>query len=137
MFGWLEQLYKCFAIASLDSLNLSGLANVFTWTGLIGVILYSILFFRASYFAVNKSKNIYAKMLGIYVAFRWLYAWVEDVNNFSLNYFMLMVMIGLCFSHSFRHMTDKEVVFWVRGIFDNRYIRFQNNLIKKRKNYER
>lgn len=117
--------------------NEIGLANVFTWTGLIGVILYSILFFRASYFALNKSKNIYAKMLGIYVAFRWLYAWVEDVNNFSLNYFMLMIMIGLCFSHSFRNMTEKEVVFWVRGIFDNRYIRFQNNLIKKKKNYER
>ena len=116
--------------------NEIGLANVFTWTGIVGVILYLLIFLRASYLAVNKSKNIYAKMLGIYVAFRWLYAWVEDVNNFSLNYFMLWVMIGLCFSYTFRKMTNKEIVIWIRGIFDVRYIRFQNNLIKKLK-YEK
>ncbi len=117
--------------------NEIGLANVFTWTGVVGTILYSILFFQASFLAVSRSKNIYAKMLGIYVAFRWLFSWVEDVNNFSLNYFMLMIMIGLCFSHSFRHMTNNEVAFWVRGIFDARYVRFQNYLIKKRKNNEK
>ncbi|MDD2911353.1 MAG: hypothetical protein PHS87_07055, partial [Petrimonas sp.] len=81
--------------------------------------------------------NIYAKMLGIYIAFRWLYAWVEDVNNFSLNYFMLWVMIGLCFSYTFREMTNKEVALWVRGIFDVRYIRLQNHLIKKEKQWEK
>ncbi|BBD45380.1 MAG TPA: hypothetical protein DEB36_10695 [Porphyromonadaceae bacterium] len=117
--------------------NEIGLANVFTWTGIAGVILYTLIFFRASYLAVNRSANIYAKMLGIYIAFRWLYAWVEDVNNFSLNYFMLWVMIGLCFSYTFREMTNKEVAVWVRGIFDVRYIRLQNHLIKKEKQWEK
>ena len=116
--------------------NEIGLANVFTWTGIVGVILYLLVFFRASYLAVNKSKNIFARILGIYIAFRWLYSWVEDVNDFSLNHFMLWIMIGLCFSYTFREMNNKEVVSWVRGIFDVRYIRFQNNLIKKRK-YEK
>lgn len=113
--------------------NEIGLANVFTWTGIVGVILYTLIFFNASYLAVNKSNNIYAKMLGVYLAFRWLFSWVEDVNDFSLNYFLLMIVIGLCFSYSFRQMTDNEVVFWVRGIFDVRYIHFQKYLIKKKK----
>lgn len=113
--------------------NEIGLANVFTWTGIVGVIIYMLLFFRASFLAVNKSKNIYAKMLGIYVAFRWLYSWVEDVNNFSINYFILMVMIGLCFSISFRNMTDKDIKFWARGMFDARYLKFQQYLFKKNK----
>lgn len=117
--------------------NEIGLANVFTWTGVIGVILYMLMFFRASYLAVNKSRNIYAKMLGIFVAFRWLYSWIEDMNNFSLNYFMLMVMIGLCFSYSFRHMTDKEVLIWARGIFDMRYVRLQKFLPKRSSNEKR
>ena len=117
--------------------NEIGLANVFTWTGIAGVILYTLIFLRASYLAVNRSANIYAKMLGIYIAFRWLYAWVEDVNNFSLNYFMLWVMIGLCFSYTFREMTNKEIAVWVRGIFDVRYIRLQNHLIKKEKQWEK
>lgn len=94
--------------------------NIFTWTGIIGVILYLFIFYKASYLAVNESNNIYSKMLGLMVGFRWMYSWVEDVNEFQLNYFMLWLMIGLCFSKSFRDMTDKEVKVWVHGIFDFR-----------------
>ncbi|SFK80666.1 hypothetical protein SAMN05216357_106115 [Porphyromonadaceae bacterium KH3CP3RA] len=113
--------------------NEIGLANVFTWTGIVGVILYSLIFFRASYLAVNRSRNIYAKMLGIYVAFRWLYSWIEDINNFTLNYFILMMMMGLCFSESFRSMSVRDVTIWVRGIFDVRYVRLQQYLFKRNK----
>ena len=119
------------------SANEIGLANVFTWTGVVGVVLYFIIFYRSSFLAINRSRNIYSKMLGVYVAFRWLFSWIEDVNNFSLNYFMLMVMIGICFSHSFRNMSDKEVLIWVRGIFDVRYVRLQQYLLKKEINEKR
>ena len=70
-------------------------------------------------------------MLGIYVAFRWLYSWVEDVNNFSINYFMLWIMIGMCLSTSFRSMTDYEVTIWIRGAFDKRYLNFEEHLKKE------
>jgi len=111
--------------------NEIGLANVFTWTGIMGVILYFLIFFRASYLAVNRSKNIYIKMLGVFIAFRWLFSWVEDVNNFTVNYFMLMIILGICFSHSFREMTNNEITVWARGIFDTRFIRFQYAMMKK------
>ena len=111
--------------------NEVGVANVFTWMGVIGVFLYLLVFIKASYLAVNRSNNIYAKMMGIYVAFRWLYSWVEDINNFSLNYFMLWIMIGLCFSYSFRMMSDYEVTIWIRGVFDKRYLNFEQNLKKE------
>lgn len=117
--------------------NEIGIANVFTWTGIVGVIFYFLIFFRASYLAVNRSKNIYIKMLGLYVAFRWLYSWIEDVNNFTLNYFMLMVSFGICFSYSFRNMTDKDVTIWARGIFDIRYLHLQQYLFKKERNEKR
>ncbi len=105
--------------------NEVGILNVFTWTGVLGIILYLLIFYRASFLAINRSKNIYAKMLGLFVAFRWLYSWVEDVNNFSLNYFILWVLIGLCFSHSFRMMNNNEVTIWIRGVFDNRYLNYE------------
>lgn len=113
--------------------NEVGIANVFTWTGIVGVIIYMMVFIKASYLAINRSNSIYAKILGVYVAFRWLLAWVEDMNNFSLNYLMIWIMVGLCISHSFRDMTDEEVTIWVRGIFDKKYIRLQHYLIKKNK----
>lgn len=115
--------------------NEIGLANVFTWTGIVGVLLYMLLYYKASFLAVHRSRNIYAKMLGIFVAFRWFYSWVEDVNDFSANYFMLMVMFGLCFSESFRKMTSKEVVIWVRGMFDGRYVKLLQVMYKKKNLY--
>ncbi len=111
--------------------NEVGILNVFTWTGIIGVVLYLLVFYRASYLAINRSKNIFAKMLGIYISFRWIFSWVEDVNNFTLNYFMFWIMIGLCFSRSFRMMSDYEVTIWIRGVFDKRYLNFEENLKKE------
>lgn len=98
--------------------NEVGILNVFTWTGLVGVFLYFMVFYKASYMAINKSNNIFSKIIGLFVAFRWLYAWVEDVNNFSLNTFFLWIMIGMCFSESFRKMTNQEFRLWVWGIFE-------------------
>lgn len=105
--------------------NEAAIPNVFMWTGLIGVALYFIVFYKASYIAINKSRNIFSKLIGLYVAFRWLYSWVEDINNFSLNYFMLWVLVGLCLSTSFNNMTNSEVRIWVRGIFDIKYRSFE------------
>lgn len=98
--------------------NEAAILNVFTWTGIIGLIFYFFVFYKASHIAINHSNNIFSKMLGLMIAFRWLYSWVEDVNDFSLSYFMLWIMIGLCFSKSFRVMNNKEVTLWARGIFN-------------------
>lgn len=101
--------------------NEVAILNIFTWTGIVGVLLYMLAFYRASYLAINQSNNIYSKILGIYISFRWVFAWVEDVNYFTLTTFMLWLILGLAFSSSFRKMTDKELIFWVRGIFEKKY----------------
>ena len=74
-------------------------------------------------------------MIVFYLAIIWSYSWVEDINNFSLNYFMLFIMIGLCISHSFRIMSNYEVTIWARGIFDKRYVDFDKH-IKEEENEE-
>lgn len=95
--------------------------NIFTWTGLIGVLLYFLVFLRASYLALYWSKSWYMKILAVYVCFRWTYAWVEDFSRFDLSYIFLWIIIGMCYSYSFRSMTDSEFKYWVRGIFEIRY----------------
>ena len=95
--------------------------NIFTWTGLIGLMLYFLIFLRASYLALYKSSNWYMKILAVYISFRWAYAWVEDFSRFDLSYIFLWIILGMCFSTSFRSMSDKEFRYWVRGIFDIRY----------------
>lgn len=98
--------------------NEVSILNYFTWLGIVGVILIFILFYQATYLAINQSNNIFSKIIGLFIAFRWTYGWVEDINNFYIQYLFLWLFIGFCYSESFRQMTDSEMKHWVRGIFE-------------------
>lgn len=111
--------------------NEVSILNIFTWTGLVGVVLYFGVFFFASSLAINKSNNIFSKIIGLFVSFRWLYAWVEDFSRFDLSNLILWILISLCFSIDFRRMTNREVDLWVKSIFANTYITYNNFNYKK------
>jgi len=110
--------------------NEVNILNIFTWTGIIGVLLYFLIFLKATYLALYKSKSRIMKIVGVYLAFRWSYGWVEDFSNFNLSYFFLWLTISMCLSHDFRAMTDSEFKNWVRGILD---IKYRKNVLKKTK----
>ena len=108
--------------------NEVNILNIFTWTGIIGVVLYFFIFLKATYLALYRSKSRIMKILGVYMAFRWAYGWVEDFTSFNLSYFFLWITISMCLSQDFRAMTDPEFKNWVRGILDYRY---RSAIIKK------
>lgn len=91
----------------------TSILNIFNYFGVIGVIIYLWIFVSASYKAIAHSKNMYVPIIGVYVAFRWLFGWVEDFSNFDLNYLFLWIMIGICFSEKYRNMTNQEFVGWI------------------------
>lgn len=90
--------------------------NIYHNGGLIAVILYFLVFFRSSYLAIFKSNNIFIKLIGLFIAFRWMYAWVEDFNNFDINYAMLWMLVAMCFSVEYRKMTNQEFKQWIQTI---------------------
>ena len=90
--------------------------NIFNYFGLLGCIIYFLIFALASYKAIYKSKNRYVPVIGLYIAFRWTFAWVEDFSKFDLNYLFLWIMMGICFSPLYRNMTDEDFKSWVKTI---------------------
>jgi hypothetical protein len=108
------------------SANEVAILNIFTWTGIVGVIIYSLIFFISIYLAINKSKNFYMKILGLYISFRWIVSWFEDYNKFDINNIILWLMLAMCFSNSFRYMTDEQFRFWVNGFFVKRQDNYFN-----------
>jgi len=96
--------------------NETGILNTFTWTGIIGMLLYFLVFYKATYLAINKSNNTYSKMIGIFLAFRWLWSWVSEFSAFELGFLSIWILVAMSFSKSFRNMTNNEVKFWARGI---------------------
>lgn len=101
--------------------NEVNIPNVLTWLGVVGVILYFSVYCYSSYLAINKSNNIFSKLIGLFVAIRWMYAWVEDYFYFDINNFVIWIMIGVSLSTAFRQMNDIEVKLWIQGVFSKKY----------------
>ena len=93
----------------------SCILNVFLHFGVLGLIIYMLLFVIASYLAINKSNNMYVPLIGFYVAFRFMMGWIEDIVNLDVNMFLLWAMVGMCYSPAFREMTDDDFIEWVDG----------------------
>lgn len=90
-----------------------GALNTLLYSGIIGLILYWLVFVFASYKAINDSDNILCKLLGLFIIFRWDYFFVEEFTSFNTNYFFLWLMIGMCLTPQFRRMTDEEICEWI------------------------
>jgi hypothetical protein len=97
--------------------NEVSILNIFTWTGVIGVLLYFMVFLKSVYLAIYKSNNFFMKVIGLYVMFRWIYAWVEDFNRFDIMNIVLWMLIAMCYSEQFRNKSDSEFKFWFNSIF--------------------
>lgn len=91
----------------------SSVLNVFMHFGLIGLFVYYLVFYYASYYGVYKSNNIFIPVISIFVAFRWAVGWIEDFTRFDLNMLMLWILIGMCFSKEFREMSNDEFKQWI------------------------
>ena len=86
-----------------------GFLNTLLYSGIIGVLLYAFVFYKASRLAICQSNNVLAKLIGLFVIFRWDYFFVEEFTKFNTNFFFLWLMIGMCLSPTFRNMSDEEI----------------------------
>lgn len=87
-----------------------GILNILMRNGIIGVALYFLLLFTVSFIAIQQSANVLSKMLGLFIAFRWTFSFIEEFTQYDLNFFFFWVAIGLVSSINFRRMTDNELI---------------------------
>lgn len=85
------------------------LLNIFTWYGLVGIVLYSLVFLVGTFLALYRSNNYFIKIIGVFVAFRWAYSFVEEFNRADIVMLSLWIMIGMCYSSYFRRMDIHEL----------------------------
>lgn len=95
--------------------------NIFNYFGLVGVFVYLLIFMGASYKAICRSNNIYMPIVGVLIAFRWVYAWVEDFSRFDLNYLFIWILIGMCYSPLYRNMSNNEFKQWIKAVIGSKY----------------
>lgn len=87
----------------------SGMLNYIQWGGIIGGLLYFLLFIKASYLGVYKSKNWFCIMIGLWVAFKGMFSFIEDRNFFSISTIFIFLAISVCMSKKIRSLRDNEI----------------------------
>jgi len=90
-----------------------GFLNTLLYSGVIGVILYAAMLFIAALYAFNRSNNDLCKAFGLFLLFKWVTFFIEDIPRMDLNFFCIWIIIGLCLSKSFRQLNNAQV----RSIF--------------------
>lgn len=90
--------------------------NIFTWMGCIGLILYFLCFATSIYYSVFKSRNIYIKTLGVYLAFRWFMAFIEEINNVDPLNITIFIIMGICLNPYLINQSDKTFIIAIRKL---------------------
>ena len=94
-----------------------GILNVFTHMGLIGVILYTLVFIVASFRAISRGKSPEVRIIGLWVAFRWILSWFEEFTMFDINQITIWLCVAICLSPTFHEMDSGQFRDFIRGLF--------------------
>lgn len=86
--------------------NECGIANLYSWCGAVGVILMMFIYMQAVSLAINHSKNYSLQLLGVYIAYRWIIFWIEDIQDPTIDNVTLHMIIAIAYSKTFRNMSD-------------------------------
>jgi hypothetical protein len=93
-----------------------GILEYYLRGGGIFVILIFLIHFYASKYAINRSNNLLCKYLGVYVAFRLFFLFIEAQVALNLSTISTFLVIGLCLSSQFRKLTDKQIMYYLKSI---------------------
>lgn len=95
----------------------SGMLNYIQWGGLIGGLVYFLLFVKASYLGIYRSRNWFCIMVGLWVAFKGLFSFIEDATYFSISSIFIFFAIGICMNKRIRLLTDLQIKEFFREAF--------------------
>lgn len=94
----------------------TAILNIFNYMGIVGVIAFSCVIFSAVFKAVGQSNNKFIPVLGLYLAFRFFYSWLEEFQRFDTNYVLFWIIVGICYSPQFRSLSDQQLKYVIRRI---------------------
>jgi hypothetical protein len=86
-----------------------GFLNLILKTGILGFILYSLIFILPSYLGIVHSSNIVSKILSLKLMSYWLLLFIEFYQQVNVSYFIIYFVSGLLMSKKFRSFDEIEI----------------------------
>lgn len=92
----------------------TGFLQIILNGGIISLLLFVLISIPALLKGLFHSDNLLSKAAGIWILLFYLYAYPGTPGIFSLNYILVWISIGICYSPQLRHLTDNDIMEWFR-----------------------
>jgi hypothetical protein len=90
-----------------------GFLKILIHHGILGLVLYFLVLWKASYYGICKTNNRLSQMLGLLISLHWVIIFLENIITYNPYYYFHWFTVGLCLSESFRLLTDSELKEWL------------------------
>ncbi|MBC7490647.1 MAG: hypothetical protein H7240_12445 [Glaciimonas sp.] len=87
----------------------SGFIGVLTFGGIIYAVIFFLLCYHSSRLAILKSENTVIKLVGLYVAYKWFFSFIEFPLGFNFSWIVLFLAMGITFNSKLRLMSNKQI----------------------------
>ncbi len=77
--------------------------------GIINVVLYLLIAVPAIFLGLFFSKNLLSKAAGVWILLSLLHSYPTIVNNFTLQYLIVWISVGICYSKKLRKLQDRQL----------------------------
>lgn len=89
--------------------------NIITWCGILGFLIFFLLFYKFSYRIINKSNNIKLRILGLYMTFFWICSFITyPSTSISSDWIIVYLTIAISSSPQIMKLNDKEFALLIR-----------------------
>lgn len=86
------------------------IVNIFTWCGVVGVVVWFVFFYWFGIYILKRARNNYIRGLAIYLGFFWICDWISNGFSAPTNiYITLFIIWALCLQPNIRCMNDDEI----------------------------
>jgi hypothetical protein len=87
----------------------TGYLQIILKGGIISLVLLLLIMIPAFILGLFKSKNIFTKAFGLWILLWVIYLYPTVGNSFSMQYILVWVGVGVCFSAKIRNMSDEQI----------------------------
>lgn len=99
--------------------------NIYTWTGLLGLLILMFIYIYISFRCIKKSKNKYMKIIGLTISVSWIINWfANSIYSVGIYHLVIFMIMGFSLKNDFLSYNDNEFKKAFR-------IKFYGNRIKK------
>jgi len=96
---------------SLQRVSEVFIVNIYTWCGILGCLLFHLLYYTIGFKTIKNSQNYLLKVFALYIGLFWLVSWIaHQMFNPSMDYICLYIIVAMCINPFYQNMDNQQII---------------------------